>query len=229
MKISVIVPCYNEEKYIIEVLNKINLQKNTFNIEIIVSDDKSTDNTLDILKNSSNLYDKLVIGEVNKGKGAAIKLALEKVTGDITLIQDADLEYSPEDYKKLLLPFFEKKADVVYGSRFSGSSEKRILYFHHRIANFLITLFSNLLTNLNFQDIETGYKVFKTDILKRLNLKEDSFGFEVEVTQKIAKLNLKIFEVGISYSGRTYLEGKKITTIDAFKAIYCIIKYRFAK
>ena len=229
MKISVIVPCYNEEKYIIEVLNKINLQKNTFNIEIIVSDDKSTDNTLDILKNSSNLYDKLVIGEVNKGKGAAIKLALEKVTGDITLIQDADLEYSPEDYKKLLLPFFEKKADVVYGSRFSGSSEKRILYFHHRIANFLITLFSNLLTNLNFQDIETGYKVFKTDILKRLNLKEDSFGFEVEVTQKIAKLNLKIFEVGISYSGRTYLEGKKITTIDAFKAIYCIIKYRFTK
>ena len=130
----------------------------------------------------------MVIGEVNKGKGAAIKLALEKVTGDITLIQDADLEYSPEDYKKLLLPFFEKKADVVYGSRFSGSSEKRILYFHHRIANFLITLFSNLLTNLNFQDIETGYKVFKTDILKRLNLKEDSFGFEVEVTQKIAKL-----------------------------------------
>ncbi|MAJ22221.1 MAG: glycosyl transferase family 2 [Candidatus Pelagibacter sp. TMED64] len=229
MKISVIVPCYNEEKYIIEVLKKINLQKNTFNIEIIVSDDKSTDNTLDILKNSSNLYDKLVIGEVNKGKGAAIKLALEKVTGDITLIQDADLEYSPEDYKKLLLPFFEKKADVVYGSRFSGSSEKRILYFHHRIANFLITLFSNLLTNLNFQDIETGYKVFKTDILKRLNLKEDSFGFEVEVTQKIAKLNLKIFEVGISYSGRTYLEGKKITTIDAFKAIYCIIKYRFTK
>ena len=229
MKISVIVPCYNEEKYIIEVLKKISLQKDTFNIEVIVSDDKSTDNTLDILKSSSNLYDKLVIGEINKGKGAAIKLALEKVTGDIVLIQDADLEYSPEDYKNLLLPFFNNKADVVYGSRFSGSAEKRILYFHHRIANFLITLFSNLLTNLNFQDIETGYKVFKTDILKRLDLKENSFSFEVEVTQKIAKLSLRIFEVGISYSGRTYTEGKKITVLDAFKAIYCIIKYRFFK
>jgi len=227
MKISIIVPCYNEESFIIEVLKNINKQKKKFNLEIIVSDDGSTDKTLFHLLNNSSLYDYLVTSKKNLGKGNAIVNALQKVTGEYILIQDADLEYSPEDYKDLFDPIFKYEADVIYGSRFNTNKSHKIMYYKNQVANKIITLLCNLFTNLNLSDVEVGYKIFKTSIIKNLNLKEKSFGIEIELTMKISKLNLKIYEVGISYNGRTYEEGKKIKTIDGLKALYCILKYKF--
>ena len=225
MKVSVIIPSFNEEKTIIKLLNNVNQQKKKFDLEIIVSDDGSNDNTKKLLKENKSLFDNLVENSKNEGKGAALKKGIEVASGDIILFQDADLEYNPEDYDRLLKPFFNSNADVVYGSRFSGSSAHRVIYYSHRVANFLITSLVNIFTNINFSDVETGYKVFKRSIIENISLKEKSFGIEIEITMKISKIRSKIFEVGISYNGRTYSEGKKITIKDAFIAVYLIFKY----
>ena len=169
----------------------------------------------------------MILGEKNRGKGAALSKAIEHSTGDIIIFQDADLEYDPEDYKKLVEPFVKNEADVVYGSRFMGSSAHRLIYYSHRIANFFITSLVNIFTNINFTDVETGYKVLRRSILEKITIKENSFGVEIELTMKIAKMNIKIFEVGISYNGRSYQEGKKITIKDGFIAIFLIFKYFF--
>ena len=225
MKISVIIPVYNEEKYILEVLNRINNQKKNVDLEIIIADDASNDKTLEIIKENKNLYEKLIENKINQGKGSAIISALEHVSGDYVIIQDADLEYDPCDYNKLLEPVKKFGADVVYGSRFQGSEAKRILYFKNRIANYILSFLVSLITNINFSDVETGYKLIKSEIIKNLDLCEKSFAIEIEITMKLAKKKLKFFEVGISYNGRTFEEGKKIKMIDGFIALYKIFYY----
>ena len=227
MKISVIIPVYNEERYIEQVLNKVNDEKKNINLEIIVSDDCSKDNTIKIIEKNKHLYDVLIKSQKNKGKGSAIIEATKHVTGDYILIQDADLEYDPKDYNKLIEPIKKFKADVVYGSRFKGSEAKRILYFKNRIANYFLSFLVSLLTNINFSDVETGYKLVKSDLFKKLNLKENTFAIEIEITMKLAKKNLKFCEVGISYNGRTFEEGKKIRMIDGFIALFKIFYYFF--
>jgi glycosyltransferase involved in cell wall biosynthesis len=228
MKVSVIIPCYNEDKTILEILTKVNNQKNKFNLEIIICDDGSKDRTISIIEEHNNLYDKFIKLEQNSGKGIAIQKAIAQCTGDIILFQDADLEYDPDDYDKIIEPFFSKNADVVYGSRFQGSAAHRLIYFSHRLGNFFLTLLTSIMTNINFSDVETGYKAFKSQVLKNIILKEKSFGIEIEITMKIAKLKVKIYEVGISYNGRTYAEGKKITMKDGFIAVFLIFKYFFS-
>ncbi len=225
MKLSIIIPCYNEQSTIKEIIKKINLQKN-INKEIIIIDDNSSDRTREILeKEVRNEVNKIIFNDKNYGKGYSIRIGIENASGDYILIQDADLEYNPFDYNKLLRPIINNNADVVYGSRFIGSDERRVLYFWHTIGNKFLTLFSNIFSNLNLTDMEVGYKVFKTDVIKNIHLKEDRFGFEPEITAKISKKNIKIYEVGISYFGRKYSEGKKITWKDGFSALRCIIKY----
>lgn len=227
IKISIIIPCYNEEKYISTVLTNINKQRKLFNLEIIVVDDGSKDKTNEILKKYKKIINKIIIKKKNEGKGSAIRQGLNYATGKYTLIQDADLEYSPLDYTKIFYPLFKYNADAVYGSRFISNEARRIIYFKNELANKFLTYISNIVSGLNLSDIEVGYKVFKTSILKSLNLKEKSFGFEIEATMKLAKNNYKIFEVGISYNGRTYAEGKKIRTIDGILALFYIFKYKF--
>ena len=232
MKVSVIVPLYNEEKTIVNILSKIQdeiIKLDKFNFEIIVINDGSNDNSKKLLEENPSLYNTLISLSDNRGKGFAIREGLKKVSGEIILIQDADLEYLPHNYKNLLEPFKEYNADVVYGSRLVYAEIHRVLFFWHVIANKIITFCSNLFANLNLTDVETGYKVFKSDLLKKIDLKENSFAFEIEVTQKIAKIKPKliIFEVGISYFGRTYNEGKKIRFKDAIYAIIAIFKYGF--
>ena len=225
MKISILIPCYNEEKTIEKIINKI-LDLKDLNLEIIIVDDNSTDSSRDIIdKKLKDKIHKLILNDNNYGKGYSIRKGIEAATGEVLIIQDADLEYDPKDYQKLLEPFILGVADVVYGSRFIGSDKKRVLYFWHTIGNKFLTLISNIFTNLNLTDMEVGYKVFKTDIIKKIDLKENRFGFEPEVTAKIAKKNLRIYEVGISYFGRKYVDGKKITWRDGFSAIRCILKY----
>ena len=227
MKLSIIIPCYNEVTTIKEIISKIKNQPVT-NIEkeIIVIDDHSSDGTRAVLENEikSDVY-RLILNSKNYGKGYSIKKGIDIATGDVILIQDADLEYDPIDYQKLLKPVIDNKADVVYGSRFLGTSERRVLYFWHTLGNKFLTLLSNMLSNLNLTDMEVGYKVFKSEVIKNIEFKEDRFGFEPEVTAKIAKQNIKIYEVGINYFGRKYSEGKKITWKDGFSAIRCILKY----
>lgn len=227
MKISIIIPVFNEEKYILEVLKRVNAEKQKYNLEIIVSDDGSTDNTLKLLKNNNHLYDTLIENHSNKGKGYAIINSLNKINGDYLLIQDADLEYNPKDYNQLFDPALKLNADVVFGSRFHGNGAKRILYFKNRFANFFLSLLVSILTNINFSDVETGYKLVKTDIFKSLNLNEKTFAIEIEITMKLAKKKLKFYEVGISYNGRTYEEGKKIRFKDGLIALYKIFYYKF--
>jgi len=226
VKISIIIPTYNEERYILQILQKVNDQRSKFDLEIVISDDASTDQTISLLNNNQNLYDKLINNKENQGKGSALRNGFANCSGDIIIIQDADLEYNPEEFSDLIEPFLKSDADVVYGSRFLGNKTKRILYFKNRVANFFLTLLVNICTNLNFTDVETGYKAFKKEILKEIQLKENSFAFEIEFTMKVAKLKKKIFEVGVSYNGRTIEEGKKIKLRDGILAVYCILKYK---
>ena len=225
MNVSIIIPCFNEEKTISDIIHSVKNNIND-NDEIIVIDDYSTDKTRNILEGDlKNTIDNLILNEKNFGKGYSIRKGIEKSKGDIILIQDADLEYDPSDYKRLLKPIVEGFADVVYGSRFIGSEEKRVLYFWHMIGNKLLTLLSNMLTNLNLTDMEVCYKVFKANVIKDIKLEENRFGFDPEVTAKISKKNLKIYEVGVKYFGRTYSDGKKITWRDGFSALRCIFYY----
>ena len=230
MKLSIVIPCYNEQSTIKEILKKVHAQSK-FDKEIIVIDDFSTDKTRDILKNEINSQvDKLLLNDKNYGKGYSIRQGINAATGDYILIQDADLEYDPSDYEKLLKPLVNGVADAVYGSRFIGSEERRVLYFWHMIGNSMLTLLSNMFTNLNLSDMEVCYKVFKSEIIKKINLEENRFGFEPEVTAKISKIkNIRIYEVGVKYFGRTYSDGKKITWKDGFSAIRCIIYYSLFK
>ena len=231
-KLSIIIPCYNEKNTIENILKRIDqsLKDNRLlKYEIIIVDDFSNDGTKKVLEKLSS-KEKIQIFSHNKnlGKGAAIHTALSHITGDIIIIQDADLEYDPFDYNKLLVPFFEANADVVYGSRFLGGGKYiRIHFFWHFLANKILTFICNFFINLNLTDMETGYKVFKTSALKSINLKEKSFSFEPEVTIKLAKKNYKFFEVPITYNGRSYEEGKKIGLKDAFIALKAIILYSF--
>ena len=231
-KLSVIIPCYNEKKTIQAILKKIIESLNNYKIvdyEIIIVDDSSDDGTKELLDEIKN-KEKMIIffHETNLGKGAAIQTAIQHITGDITIIQDADLEYDPYDYNKLLLPFFETNADVVYGSRFLGGGKyTRIHFFWHYLANKILTFFCNSLINLNLTDMETGYKVFKSSILKSLTLQEKTFAFEPEITIKLSKKKCKFYEVPITYNGRSYEDGKKIGLKDAFIALKAIILYSF--
>lgn len=232
-KVSIVIPCYNEEKSIAIVIdNSIkSIKKITNFYELIVVDDCSDDLSSTILNEYSkkNII-KLLTHNSNLGKGAALNTAFKHTKGDIIIIQDADLEYNPNEYDKLLFPFSETDADVVYGSRFLGGGRyARLHFFWHYLANKLLTFFCNFVTNINMTDMETGFKAFKKSCLDNINLEEKSFGFEPEITIKLAKKKLKFYEVSISYNGRTYLEGKKIGIKDAFRAFYCIIKYSIIK
>ncbi len=226
-KLSIIIPAYNEEKTLRTVVEAVQAVNISIDNEIILIDDASKDGTRQIMEHlpGSNLV--RVYHEKNQGKGAALRSGFAAATGDIILIQDADLEYDPAEYPKLLQPILDGKADVVYGSRFVGSEAHRVLYFWHMMGNRLLTLLSNMCTNLNLTDMETCYKVFRREIIQNITIREDRFGFEPEITAKVAKSGCRIYEVGISYSGRTYAEGKKIGMKDGFRALYCIIKYRF--
>ena len=225
MLISVLIPCFNEKKTIEEIVTRINRLKN-LDIEIIIIDDKSNDGTKEILQNKvNNNVSKIIYNDKNYGKGYCIRKGFDIAKGDIILIQDADLEYDPKEYFKLIKPITDGNADVVYGSRFIGGDERRILFFWHTIANKLLTLLSNIFTNLNLTDMETCYKVFKKEIVKKIQLKENGFGFDPEITAKISKLKPRIYEIGISYFGRTYEDGKKINFKDALIVLKCIVIY----
>jgi len=225
MKLTIIIPCFNEVNTIRQIIDKI-IEINNYEKEIIVIDDFSTDGSRQILSEIEKIsISKLILNERNYGKGYCIKKGIEEATGDIVIIQDADLEYDPSDYEKLIEPIHKNQADVVYGSRFIGSEEKRVLYYWHTVGNKFLTTLSNMFTNINLTDMECCYKAFKTEIIKKIDLKENRFGFEPEVTAKLAKKNIRIYEVGIKYFGRKYSDGKKITWKDGFAAIYCIIYY----
>lgn len=227
LKLSVIIPCFNENKTINEIINKVK-NFDSLTTEIIVVDDFSTDGTREKLSGELKpLINKLILNEKNYGKGFSLRRGIEEATGDIILFQDADLEYDPAEYDNLLKPIIENRADVVFGSRFTGSGEKRVLYFWHRIANLILTTLSNMFSNLNLTDMENGYKIFKSEVIKNLILKENRFGIEPEITAKISKKKIRIYEIGVRYFGRTYSEGKKITWKDGFRAVYCIIWYNF--
>ena len=229
MNLDIIIPVYNEKKTIGVVVNKV-LQYKELNTNIIIVDDGSTDGTLEIINKLQKDYPnniKVLSHDRNLGKGAAIKTAIKNLKSEIVLIQDADLEYDPSDYSKLLNPILNNKADVVYGSRFLGGQQVRVHLFWNYLANKLLTLTTNILVNMNFTDMETGYKVFKTKVLQSIEVQENSFTFEPEITIKLAKKKFIFFEVPISYYGRSYEEGKKIKIKDAFLALYCLFKYRF--
>jgi glycosyltransferase involved in cell wall biosynthesis len=225
MKLSVIIPCFNELTTIGAVVDAVRNAPYDSK-EIIIVDDGSTDGTRDILKKDiEKRVDKVIYHVMNSGKGSAIRSGIREATGDIVIIQDADLEYDPNEYSVLLGPILDNKADVVFGSRFISNRPHRVLYFWHSIGNGMLTFLSNMLTNLNLTDMETCYKAFKREIIQSITIEENRFGFEPEITAKIAKLKCRIYEVGISYYGRTYEEGKKIGWKDGFRAVYCIIKY----
>jgi glycosyltransferase involved in cell wall biosynthesis len=232
MKISIVIPIYNEEKTVASIIERVKqapLYAKDAEREIIIVDDCSSDGTAEALRQFSDPSVRVITQDRNRGKGAALRTGFSHCTGDIIIIQDADLEYNPDEYPLLLAPIIDGHADVVYGSRFIGAQRHRVLYFWHSLGNHCLTLISNIFTDLNLTDMETCYKVLKRSIAARIAIKEDRFGFEPEITAKIARLareeNIRVYEVGISYHGRTYHEGKKIGMKDAFRAFYCIIKY----
>jgi len=225
VKLSVVIPCFNEVATIAGILDAVHAAPHA-DKEIIVVDDCSTDGTREKLAGELRArVDELVLHEVNRGKGAALRSGIARASGDVVIIQDADLEYDPKEYPRLLAPIVQGRADVVYGSRFMGAEPHRVLFFWHRMGNGLLTFLSNMFTNLNLTDMETCYKAFRREVIQSIEIEEDRFGFEPEVTAKVAKLGCRIYEVGISYYGRTYAEGKKINYRDGFRAIYCILKY----
>ncbi|HSE15221.1 MAG TPA: glycosyltransferase family 2 protein [Candidatus Deferrimicrobium sp.] len=227
--LSIVIPVFNEVnslKEIIERVREVHLPR-IAGREIVIVDDSSTDGTRDLLatyKDQSAF--KIFFHDRNRGKGAALRTGIAKTTGDFVIIQDADLEYDPQDYPKLLAPLLAGKADVVYGSRFASGESRRVLYYWHSVGNRFLTTLSNIFTNINLTDMETCYKVFRGEVIRSIRIEEDRFGFEPEVTSKVARMGCRIFEVGISYSGRTYAEGKKINWKDGVRAIWCILKYR---
>jgi len=225
IKLSVVIPVYNERATIAEIVSRV--QSVDMEKEIIIVDDGSTDGSRELLSNlaSEQKNLKVVLQPRNRGKGAALRAGFKQATGDFVIVQDADLEYDPSDYPALLGPLISGKADVVYGSRFLTTREHRVLFFWHSVGNRILTLVSNMITNLNLTDMETGYKVFRREVIQSLRLEQDRFGFEPEVTVKISRMNLRIYEVGISYYGRTYEEGKKIGWKDGVQALWCLLKY----
>lgn len=229
MRVSIVIPCYNEEKTVEALVDAV-CASEIADKEIVLVDDASTDATWEIVSTKlSGRIDRLLRHERNRGKGAALRTGFAAATGDVVLVQDADLEYDPREYPRLLQPIFEDRADVVFGSRFAGGQSHRVLYFWHSVMNKLLTLISNILTNLNLTDMEVCYKAFRRDVLARIQLEEDRFGFEPEVTAKVAKLGVRIYEVGVSYSGRTYAEGKKIGWRDGVHALWCLLKYNLLR
>ena len=225
MKLSVVIACYNEAATIEKVIDAV-VRAPFPDKEIIVVDDFSTDGTREILRDRIvQRISKVIYHSVNLGKGAALRSAIREATGDVVIVQDADLEYDPEEYPKVINPILENKADVVYGSRFIGSEPHRVVYFWHRVGNGLLTLLSNMFTNLNLTDMETCYKAFRREVIQSIAIEENRFGFEPEITAKMARKGVRIYEVGISYHGRTYKEGKKINWKDGCRALYCILKY----
>lgn len=225
MKLSIIIPCYNERATLETLLDRV-CSTEGHEKEIILVDDGSTDGTRELIQEKlSDRVDQVYFHDENQGKGAALATGIAGATGDIVLIQDSDLEYNPDEYPKLLQPILEGHADVVYGSRFMGGGAHRVLYFWHMMGNRFVTLFSNMMTNLNLTDMETGYKVFRREVIQGIRIEEKRFGVEPELTAKMARLGVSIYEVGISYHGRTYAEGKKIGWRDGLRALYVVTKY----
>jgi glycosyltransferase involved in cell wall biosynthesis len=225
LTVSIVIPCFNERLTIEKAVETI-CAAPIPDKEIIVVDDCSTDGTREILRSKIEArVDRVIYHEKNQGKGAALRSGIAAATKDILIIQDADLEYDPQEYPLLMEPFIRKNADVVYGSRFMGGKSHRVLYYWHRVGNWILTTLSNIFTNINLTDMETCYKAFRREIIQSIKIEEDRFGFEAEITAKVSKKGLRIYEVGISYYGRTYTEGKKIDWKDGLRAIYCILKY----
>ena len=221
--VSVVIPVFNEREFVLEIIRRV--KEEPCRKEIIVVDDCSTDGTRDLLQNINDKNVKVYFHERNQGKGAALRSGFSKATGDIVIIQDADMEYDPQEYSRLIKPILNGKAEVVYGSRFAGGDAHRVIYFWHMMGNKFLTFLSNMFTNLNLSDMETCYKVFTREVLQNLTVEESRFGFEAEFTAKVAKMDVRIYEVGISYFGRSYQEGKKINWKDGFSALRCILKY----
>ena len=223
--LSVVIPCYNEIDTVEALIDAVE-RSPVPEKQVIVVDDASTDGTQELIRDKIEArVDRVIYHEKNQGKGAALRSGFAAATGDIVLVQDADLEYDPRDYSKLLAPILEGKADVVFGSRFSGGESHRVFYFWHSVVNKGLTLLSNMLTDLNLTDMEVCYKVFRREILEKITIEEDRFGFEPEITAKVARLKCRVYEVGVSYAGRTYGEGKKIGFKDGVRAIWCVLKY----